>query len=63
MKTMEKMITGTIAYRKYGIPRSMLRSLVEQGAVRMEEHTTGGPFALKLYNDNDIKNYLNNDNN
>lgn len=56
----DKFITGTIAYKKYGIPRSMLRSLAEQGVVRMDERTTGGPFVLKLYSETDIKNYLNN---
>ena len=56
----DKFITGTIAYKKYGIPRSMLRSLVEQGIVRMNERTTGGPFVLKLYSETDINKYLNN---
>lgn len=59
---MEKMITGAVAYKKFGIPRSMLRSLSEVGIVRMEERTTGGPFVLKLYSESDIQNYLNNDN-
>ena len=53
------MITGTIAYKKYGMPRSMLRSLVEQGVVRMEEKSTGGPYVLKLYHQGDIESYLN----
>ena len=55
----DRMITGTMAYREYGIPRSMLRSLVEQGVVRMTERTTGGPFVLKLYSEADIRDYLN----
>ena len=56
----DKFITGTIAYRTYGIPRSMLRELAEQGVIRSEERTTGGPFVLKLYSEADIKDYLNN---
>lgn len=56
----DRMITGTMAYKEYGIPRSMLRSLAEQGVVRMDERTTGGPFVLKLYSETDIRNYLNN---
>lgn len=55
----QKMISGTIAYKKYGIPRSMLRSLVDQGVIRMEEKSTGGPFVLKLYCQSDIENYMN----